>query len=203
MEKHDPRIDAYIENSADFAKPILNHIRKIVHQASAEILETIKWGFPHFVYKGTVCSMASFKEHCAFGFWKSSLLSDPNHILQKETSEAMGQFGRISSIAHLPSDQVLIKYVQEAVALNEKGTKVVKVAHERGRIETPQYFLDILTDHPQAKINFEKFSSSQRKEYITWFEEAKTEATRSKRIATALEWLAEGKARYWKYKREI
>ena len=203
MEQYDPRIDAYIEKSADFAKPILIHLRKLIHQAAPQISETIKWGFPHFDYKGTVCSMASFKEHCAFGFWKSSLLTDLHRILQKESGEAMGQFGRIKSIADLPEDEVLACYIMEAVTLNEKGIKALKkIEAAKAIIETPQYFQDALSDHPQAKATFENFSNSHRKEYIMWFEEAKTEATRNKRIATAIEWLTEGKGRHWKYERK-
>lgn len=203
MEKYDHRIDAYIEKSADFAKPILNHIRKLIHQASPNILETVKWGFPHFDYKGTICSMASFKEHCAFGFWKSSLLPDPYNILKKEASDAMGQLGRITSISNLPEDDVFISYIQEAIALNEKGIKVSKKPEPiKTPVDVPGDFLEILNNYPIAKSNFENFSNSHRKEYILWFEEAKTDATRSKRIATAIEWLTEGKGRNWKYERK-
>lgn len=202
MEQYDPRIDVYIEKSADFAKPVLTHIRKLVHLASPEIRETIKWGFPHFDYKGTVCSMASFKEHCVLGFWKSSLLSDPYNISKKDPAEAMGQFGRMKSIADLPEDHVLISYIIEAIALNEKGIRLSKKSSEVVPLETPAYFLEILQNHPAAKVNFEKLSNSHRKEYIVWFEEAKTEATRNKRIATAIEWLTEGKGRNWKYERK-
>ncbi|MFD2161101.1 YdeI family protein [Paradesertivirga mongoliensis] len=202
MEKYDPRINAYIEKSADFAKPVLNHIRNLVHQASPEILETVKWGFPHFDSKGTLCSMASFKEHCAFGFWKSALLTDPLKILQKEVSNAMGQFGRIKSIADLPEDAVLISYIREAIVLNEKGIKVSKsTAQTKAVIETPDYFTEVLNHNPIAKAHFENFSNSHRKEYIEWFEEAKTDETRNKRIATAIEWITEGKGKNWKYER--
>ncbi|MBC8053977.1 MAG: YdeI/OmpD-associated family protein [Sphingobacteriaceae bacterium] len=200
MEKYDPRIDAYIEKSADFAKPILTHLRQLVHQASPNILETIKWGFPHFDYKGTICSMASFKEHCAFGFWKSTLLSDPDKILQKDSGEAMGQLGRIKHIADLPEDEVLASYILEAAYLNDAGIKVKKArATEKAPIEIPNYFINALKEFPQAQSQFENFSNSHRKEYIQWFEDAKTEETKNKRIATAIEWLTEGKGRNWKY----
>jgi uncharacterized protein YdeI (YjbR/CyaY-like superfamily) len=203
MEQYDSRIDAYIEKSAEFAKPVLTHIRKLVHLASPEIRETIKWGFPHFDYKGTICSMAAFKEHCVLGFWKSSLLSDPNNILKQESADAMGQFGRMKSIADLPEDNVLISYIREAIALNEKGVKVSKKpASTTALIQTPVDFLEMLLSHPGAQANFEKFSNSHRKEYISWIEEAKTEATRRKRIDTAIEWITEGKGRNWKYERK-
>lgn len=203
MEQYDPRIDAYIEKSAAFAKPVLNHIRKLIHLASPEIRETIKWGFPHFDYKGTICSMASFKEHCAFGFWKSSLLSDPYSILKKEASDSMGQLGRIKSIADLPSDEIFTAYILEAISLNDKGIRVVKkTGSAKSEVEIPEYFQRVLDDHSIAKSSFEKLSNSHRKEYILWIEEAKTEATRHKRISTAIEWLSEGKSKNWKYERK-
>ncbi|HEY0055012.1 MAG TPA: YdeI/OmpD-associated family protein [Pedobacter sp.] len=204
MEKYDSRIDEYIGKSAEFAKPILIHLRKLIHQASPQISETIKWGFPHFDYKGTVCSMASFKQHCAFGFWKSSLLKDDHQILQKESSEAMGQFGRIQSLSDLPDDEIILAYLLEATDLNEKGIKVPKKALSvvNTNIEVPDFLLEKLDLNPQAKSNFFKFSPSHRKEYINWLTEAKTEATRTKRLATAIEWLTEGKGRNWKYDRQ-
>ena len=203
MEQYDSRIDSYIEKSADFAKPVLTHIRKLMHLASPEIRETIKWGMPHFDCKGTVCGMAAFKEHCVLGFWKSSLLSDPNNILKEESAAAMGQFGRIKSIADLPADKVLISYIQEAIALNEKGVKLSKKsASAPAPIQIPVDFLEMLQNHPGAQANFEKFSNSHRKEYISWFEEAKTEVTRKKRMDTAIEWITEGKRRNWKYERK-
>lgn len=202
MEKYDPRIDAYIEKSADFAKPVLIYLRKLIHQTSSEIHETIKWGFPHFDYKGTICSMASFKEHCAFGFWKSSLLSDPYTILKKGSTESMGQFGRIKSIADLPSDEILTAYILEAISLNEKGIKLPKKASPVEPVTIPDYFQKALNDHSDAKTHFNTLSNSHRKEYISWIEEAKTEATRNKRISTTLEWLSEGKSLNWKYERK-
>ena len=199
MERFDPRIDTYIEKSADFAKPILCHIRDLVHRASPEVEETMKWGFPHFEYKGTICSMASFKAHCAFGFWNS----DPHHILKKGSSEAMGQFGRITSVDDLPPDDILASYIHEAIILNEQGIKVSRNSDRPSDpVPTPGYFEEILKSHPEAKTNFDKFSNSHRKEYIGWFEEAKTEETRNKRINQAIEWLVEGKSRNWKFERK-
>lgn len=199
MSTFDPRIDSYIEKSADFAKPTLTHIREIVHKAFPQILETIKWGMPFFDHKGTVCNMAGFKQHCAFGFWKSSLLPDPYNLLKQNTVDAMGQLGKISSIADLPSDEILIEYIQNAVKLNEQGSKVAKPSKARTELIVPEFLIAILDQNPAAKTAFDNFSYSHKKEYIQWFNEAKTEETKQKRIATALEWLSEGKPRHWKY----
>src|SRR5215213_244776 len=144
MPTVDPRVDAYIEKSADFAKPILNHIRKLVHKAFPDITETMKWSFPHFDYKGTVCSMAAFKQHCSFGFWKASLMTD-SHKLLTAGSEAMGQMGQIKSLADLPPDEVLISYVREAVELNEKRVKVPKPrVTGKKELEVPECFIAVL-----------------------------------------------------------
>lgn len=199
MPTVDPRVDAYIEKSAPFAQPILNHIRKLVHKAYPGIEETMKWSFPHFEYKGTICSMASFKQHCAFGFWKQSLLEQAAFPAEKT---AMGSFGRITSVKDLPSDKVMIGLIHQAVELNEKGIKVEKkkpVSNQE--LVVPRDLTKALSKNKAAKVAFEKFSPSHKKEYVMWIEEAKTEPTRNKRLATTVEWLSEGKSRNWKYEK--
>ena len=196
MPTVDPRVDAYIEKSAEFAKPILTHIRKLVHKTCPEITETMKWSFPHFDYKGTVCSMASFKQHCAFGFWKQVLLQQDAFPAEKA---AMGSFGRITSAKDLPSDKVMIGLIQQAIELNEKGIKVAKKPAVKKTLVAPKDLSAALSKNKTAKATFDKFSQSRRNEYIAWIEEAKTGPTRNKRLATTVEWLSEGKARNWKY----
>lgn len=199
MKQYDERVDAYIAKSADFAQPILNQIRSIIHQASPLINETIKWGFPHFDYKGTVCSMASFKAHCAFGFWKSKLMKDPYQVFEKD---AMGSMGRIEKLEDLPEAKILIEYTLEALKLNEEGTKVKKApATPKAEIAVPADFAQLMAENPKAKQQFEAFSPSHRREYLEWITEAKTEATKTKRMETTIEWLSEGKSRNWKYQR--
>jgi len=122
MGKKDPRVDAYIARSAGFARPILKHLRKVVHAGCPDVEETIKWGFPHFMHKGILCSMASFKAHCAFGFWKRKLLEKRLKGVAKGKGPAMGDFGRLTSLSDLPSERVLIRCVREAAALNDKGS---------------------------------------------------------------------------------
>ena len=197
MAKTDPRVDEYVARAADFAKPVLNHLRKLVHKAAPEIEETMKWSFPHFVQKGTVCSMASFKEHCAFGFWKQSLMEDAAFPAEKT---AMGSFGRITSVKDLPDDKTLIAMVKRAVELNENGIKVAKKVTPKKELVVPKDLKKALSLDAAARATFDKFSYSHKKEYVEWIEEAKTEATREKRLATTIEWLAEGKDRNWKYK---
>lgn len=202
MKNTDKRIDVYISKSADFAKPILNHFRELVHKACPEAEETFKWSFPHFDYKGEMmCSMAAFKQHCAFGFWKASVMNDPDKILEVKDRNAMGHFGQIKSPADLPSDKIIIKYIKEAMRLNDEGIKLPSKpkSADKKEIEVPDYFLKLLKKNKAAFDTFEKFSYSHRKEYVQWITEAKTEETRNKRMATAIEWLEEGKSRNWKY----
>lgn len=198
MPTLDPRVDAYIDRSADFAKPVLTHIRRLVHKACPDINETIKWSFPHFDHKGTVCSMASFKQHCAFGFWKQSLMEHDAFPAEKT---AMGSFGRITSVKDLPSDKVMIALIQQAVELNEKGVKVAKKPVERKELVIPKDLTAALSKNRTAKAAFDKFANSHKKEYVQWIEEAKTEATRNKRLAATVEWLSEGKSKNWKYEK--
>ncbi|MDZ4070868.1 MAG: YdeI/OmpD-associated family protein [Sediminibacterium sp.] len=201
MNKPDPRIDAYITKAAPFAQTVLQHIRKLVHKACPDITETIKWSFPHFEYKGVVCSMAAFKQHCAFGFWKASIMKDPNKIMQIKDRGAMGHFDRITTVKDLPADKIMIAYIKEAVLLNENGIKLpAKTKTTPKEIVVPADIIAALKKNSKAKKVFEAFSPSHKKEYIEWITEAKTEPTRIKRLNTMLEWLEEGKDRNWKYK---
>ncbi len=197
----DKRIDAYIAKSADFARPILNELRAIVHDACPEVEETIKWSFPNFTYKGKIlCSMAAFKEHCAFNFWRGGEVLDQKH----KSHEAMGQFGRIASIKDLPPKKVIIDYLRKAMDLQDSGTKPArpKPKTEKKELVVPDYFTAALKKDKKVQAAFEGFSYSHKKEYLEWITEAKTDETRQRRIATALEWLAEGKSRNWKYERK-
>lgn len=201
MPKTDPRVDQYINKSADFARPILNHLRKLVHKACPEIEETMKWSFPHFEYKGNVCNMASFKNHCTFGFWKASLMKDNKDFFEPIGETAMGHFGKITSLKELPSDKDIIAYIKEAVKLNEDGVKIpTKPKKKAVELEVPEILEKMLSKSKKAKsIFFDEFSTSHRKEYIEWINEAKTDATKNKRAETAVEWISEGKQRHWKY----
>ena len=199
MNTRDPRVDQYIEKSAEFARPILNHIRALVHSTCPDVEETMKWGFPHFIHKGILCSMASFKHHCAFGFWKGALVFDSFPGVKKREEMAMGQLGRITTIADLPERKILSRCIIEAVRLNETGTKVAKPKPVKKELVVPDDLMAILKKNKKALATFESFSHSYQKEYIEWITEAKTEATRMKRLKTAIEWMAEGKSRNWKY----
>jgi uncharacterized protein YdeI (YjbR/CyaY-like superfamily) len=203
MGKTDKTIDDYIAKSKDFAKPILTHIRELVHAAVPEVEETLKWSCPHFVLKGTICSMAGFNEHCSIGFWKAGLMRDP-HRLFMNPSEGMGHMRHLKSLADLPADEILIEYIQEAAELNRMGVKPAAKpkSTEKKELVVPEYFTAALKKNKKANETFESFNFSKKKDYVEWLTEAKTEATRDKRMATALEWLAEGKSRMWKYERK-
>jgi uncharacterized protein YdeI (YjbR/CyaY-like superfamily) len=193
--QHDPRIDAYIAKSADFAKPILEHIRGIVHAACPEVEESIKWSCPHFLYQGKlICSMAAFKQHCSFHFWHGK------DVVGETDKEGMGQFGKITSIKELPGKKELVGYVHKAMELREAGVKRARAAPaHKPPPALPADFAALLKKNAAARKHYEAFSASAQREYVEWITEAKTDATRQKRIATALEWLAEGKHRNWKY----
>lgn len=194
MERRDPRVDAYIEKSAEFAKPILTRLREIVHTACPEADETIKWGAPYFDYRGPICGMVAFKRHCAFVFWKDTL------IVENPSDTAMGQLGRIESLSDLPPKKTLTAWVKKAARLNEEGVKVPRsTGSPKPPVKVPADLEKALRKNPRARTAFEGFSPSHRREYVEWIEEAKREETRKKRLATAVEWMAEGKPRHWKY----
>jgi uncharacterized protein YdeI (YjbR/CyaY-like superfamily) len=199
MPTNDPRIDAYIENSRDFAKPILEHIRSLIHQTCPDVEETLKWSMPHFTYRGDMmCHFASFKEHCAFGFWKQSLIEGADF----PEKNAMGSFGKIRSLDDLPDDKTLATLIKEAMSLNELGIKVKKSpSAEKKELVVPDFLNEALARNEKAAQTFNAFPYSCKKEYVEWITEAKTEPTREKRLASTIEWLSEGKKRNWKYEK--
>lgn len=203
MFKKDPRIDAYIAASEDFAKPILNHFRELVHKTCPDVEETIKWSFPHFDYKGNVMlSMASFKKHCAINFWKAALMKDGKKLTDMAKTEvAMGHLGRITSLKDLPKDSELIKYIRQGMKLNEAGIKLSPKTKPdpKRELEVPEDFMKVISKNKKALKTFEGYSYSNKKEYVEWITGAKTDATRSKRMNDAIDWMSEGKIRHWKY----
>lgn len=201
MGKKDARVDAFIAKSAPFARPILKHLRAIMHETVPDVTEEMKWSFPHFSYKGMFCGMSAFKEHCSFGFWKHALVAERVGGLKGRGEGAMGSLGRIVSLDDLPSDAVLKKMIKAAAALNDEGVKVKKKATPvKDRVlEVPAYFSAAVKKNKKAAAAFEAFPYSCKKEYVEWVTEAKTEPTREKRLATTVEWLAKGKRRNWKY----
>jgi uncharacterized protein YdeI (YjbR/CyaY-like superfamily) len=201
MAKKEKAIDAYIAKSADFAKPIMKHIRELVHKTCPDVEEKMKWSIPHFDYKGEMmCSMAAFNQHCAFGFWKASLMKNSQKMFEKYGKTAMGHLGQIKNLKDLPPDKVLIAGIKEAMKLNDAGVKILKSKPvTKEDINTPDYFMTALKKNKKALETFQNFNASHVREYVEWITDAKTEATRNKRIETALEWLSEGKSRNWKY----
>jgi hypothetical protein len=199
MPSKDTRIDAYIAKAQPFAQPILRHLRAVVHDACPDVQETIKWGMPFFEYHGTLCHLASFKAHASFGFWKGKLLLGA----KTKNTEAMGDFGRITSLGDLPPKARIKALVKQAMQLNESGVKRVayRPTAKKPAVRTPKDLSEALKKNTKAAAAFNAFSPSHRREYIEWITEAKTAPTRAKRLATTLEWLAEGKARNWKYMR--
>ena len=193
--KTDPRIDAYIAGKADFALPILEHIRHIVHTACPQAEETVKWGMPHFDHKGSiVCGMAAFKAHCALNIWGTrgdgSQANEPN---------GMGQFGRLTSVADLPTDAEFIALLAARVAAIDRGEKRVTPGKRRPVLEPPADLLAALDAAPIARATFDGFAPSHQRDYVEWVIEAKRPETRAKRIEQAVAWMAEGKPRHWKY----
>lgn len=207
MGKKDPRIDAYIARSAEFARPILTRLRAVVHEAVPEVEEAMKWSFPNFLYKGMFCSMAAFKAHCAFGFWKGELVFGGK---TPAAEQAMGQFGRITKLSDLPSRTALAGYLKTAKRLNDEGVKpswllkrnaarVAKAARPAKRLAVPADLVKALKGNARARATFAKFPPGHRRAYVQWITDAKREETRRKRVATAVAWMAEGKSQNWKY----
>lgn len=196
MGKRDPRVDAYIAGRAEFARPILRHLRAVVHEGCPGVVETIKWGMPAFEYEGPLAGMAAFKAHATFGFWKGKLIVEPDG---RSLESAMGQFGRLTSLDDLPARAKLVGWVRRAAALNEQGVTVKRVARAKPALRTPPALLAALRKVPRAKAAFDGFPPSAKREYVEWIVEARQDETRARRIAQAVAWMAEGKRYNWRY----
>ena len=193
MGKRDPRVDAYIAKSADFAKPILERLRDVVHEGCPEVEEDLKWRVPAFMYKGMLCGMAAFKQHATFGFWKGSLLGARHNPME--------QFGRFTKTSDLPPRKVLLMYVKKAAALNDQDIKVVRPRAAPRPVKVPAVLAAALKKNKKAQAAFDAFPPSHKREYVEWITDAKTDDTRERRVAQAIDWIAEGKSRNWKYEK--
>jgi uncharacterized protein YdeI (YjbR/CyaY-like superfamily) len=194
--KTDPRIDAYIESRQEFAKPILNHLRALLHEACPGCEETLKWSSPSFIYKGKILAgFAAFKAHAAFGFWAGSQILETG----ARQESAMGQFGRLTSLDDLPDRATLVALAEKGMRLIDEGVKPVRNKTAKAPFTVPQDMRAAIDGNPAAKAAFGGFPPSAQRDYVEWITEAKRDETRARRLAQAVEWLAEGKRRHWKY----
>ena len=202
----DPKVDAYIAKLEPFALPIMKHLRQLVHEACPKIVETIKWSRPFFQHGGVIiCNMAAFKQHCSFGFWgeeMGALLRDAKVV----RAGGMGSLGRITGLKDLPADKLMLEWIKQAAAFVESSQHTSPVA-ARSRVVkadkpvlvAPEEFTAALQKNKQAAGAFATLSPSCKREYLEWIFEAKRSETRARRIATAVEWIADGRQRNWKY----
>lgn len=195
MGKRDPRIDAYIGKAPEFARPILIHVRSLVHEVVPDVEETMKWSVPHFDYKGVLCGMAAFKQHCNLIMWKGALIPGD------DGRDAKGQFRNITSLSDLPPDKTMKALLRKAAELNEQGVKTPRTARPKKPLTVPAELKGALRKNKKAAAAFQKFPPSHKREYAEWISEAKGADTRQRRVETAVEWIAEGKSRNWKYER--
>lgn len=203
MGQYDPRIDAYIGRQADFARPILEYLRAAVHEACPAVEETLKWSAPAFVHAGGIlCSMAAFKQHASFGYWKHALVVAGEEAPDAPPREGMGSYGKMTSLDDLPPRTQLLAHLLKAARLNEEGVKapgVRKASAPKPPPEAPADLAAALRGNAKAKATFDAFPPSQKREYVDWLTEAKRDETRHKRLLQAVEWMEQGKRRHWKY----
>ena len=202
-QQFDPRVDSYIDKAPPFAQPILAHLRKLMHQACPHASESIKWGMPFFIQQGVImASMAAFKQHCAFGFWGKEMTK----VLGKDgrkSSDAMGSLGRITGLEALPSDRALLSYMSQAASLVESGERTKSIDRPKKSakktVRVPSELTAALKKNKMATKVFSEFSSSCKREYADWIAQAKRPETKQRRVKQAIEWIAQGKQRNWKY----
>jgi uncharacterized protein YdeI (YjbR/CyaY-like superfamily) len=196
MGSKDATIEGYIANAQPFARPILTRIRQAVHAGCPEVEETFRWGHPTFMYKGILCSMAAFRAHVRFGFWKASAMKG----VGGKAGGAPGPVLRVTTLGDLPDRKTLVGLVRQAAALHDAGVKAPRLkTSPKKPLKEPDDFTAALKKNRKALAVYEAFSPSHKREYLEWITDAKTEPTRQRRIKTAIEWMTEGKPRNWRY----
>ena len=199
----DRRVDAYIANAAPFAPPILEHLRELVHRGCPEVEETVKWSMPFFVYRGQIlANMAAFKQHCSFGLWGKEIVAAMREDGLEVKGGGMGLLGKITNLKDLPKDKVLLGYIRQAMTLVDGGGKTFPKrdkAKAKPEAKVPAELAAALKKNKTAAKVFAEFSPGCRREYVSWIDAAKRDETKAKRVKQAVEWIAEGKQRNWKY----
>ena len=200
MGRRDPRVDAYIAKSPDFARPVLTYLREVIHEGCPDVVETIKWSTPTFDHHGIMAGIAAFKQHCTLGFWKAPLLNLDGKPVSREMESGAGQFGKLTSIKDLPARSKLVKLVKDAAKLNESGVTMPRAPRAAPKpVQVPADLTKALHKNAKARAVFAAFPPSHKREYVQWIVEAKTDETRQRRLDQAVEWIAQGKQRNWKY----
>jgi uncharacterized protein YdeI (YjbR/CyaY-like superfamily) len=196
MPTTDKRIDAYVAKSADFARPVLTRLRELIHEFCPDCEETVKWSSPTFMYGGSImCGIVAFKERCVLHFWKGPLI-----VAEGQKDDNWEKLNSLTTVSDIPPKKVVGAYIKKAMELNEAGAKVPKrPAKPKKELVIPEAFMAAIKKNKKALATYEKFSPSHKREYIEWISDAKAEATRDRRITQAVEWMAEGKPRNWKY----
>ncbi len=201
-----PQVDVYIEKAAPFAQPVLAYLRALIQKACPDVVEEMKWSRPFFLHGGTIlCNISAFKEHCSFGFWGAEVgkVLRGDGVVQEG---GMGSLGRITSVKDLPPDKAMLGYLRQAVAFIDEGKGETVMAVNRRVVKAqkplmgaPEELAAALKKNKLASKVFAAFSPSCKREYVEWIADAKRSETRDRRIAQAVEWIAEGKQRNWKY----
>lgn len=204
MTQFNSKVDAYIAKSEGFAKPILEHLRQIIHETCPDVEEDVKWGTPHYNYKGDyLCMMGGFKNHCSFSLYKAEFMKDKEITESVKAGKKFGYMDKLKSVSDLPPDKILVSLIKEAMVLNEQGIKKAKPVSSQPKIlETPGYLMELINANEKVKAVWESQSNAFRKDYLVWITDAKTDATRKKRIEQSFEWIAEGKRRFWQYEKK-
>jgi uncharacterized protein YdeI (YjbR/CyaY-like superfamily) len=204
MAQFNSKVDEYIAKSEGFAKPILEYLRNLIHSTCPNVEEDVKWGTPHYAYNGDhLCMMGGFKNHCSFSLYKAESMKDKEIAASVKAGKKFGYMDKLKSVAELPAKKILISLIGEAMILNEQGIKKVKPVSAKPKIlETPGYLTEALNTNKKARSVWESKSDAYRKDYLIWIIDAKTDATRQKRIDQSLEWIAEGKVRFWQYEKK-
>ena len=201
----DARFDAYIVKAPEYARPILEHVRDLMHKAHPEVVETMKWQHPFFTHANgkIIASIGAFKEHCRFGIWHAEAAA-AIRLAAGHGSNERGSVVKVRSLKDLPPQKVLLaSFKKAAEAAADRKTKLPRKEYQTPKppLAVPADLTAALRKNKSAQKTFDGFSPSSKREYVEWIIGAKQDETRQRRLVQAVEWMAEGKSRNWKYER--
>lgn len=198
-EGNSKSVDNYIAKAPEFARPICEALRKLIHKAAPELRETIKWSSPCFEGRGLICGLGAFQKHVRLFFFKGAQVPDPDGVFADGEDNASGRSAKFFSLEEIPVKK-LERLIRAAAQLDAEGKVKPPPRARRPELPMPKEFAATLKRSPKARTYFETLSPSCRREYVEWISAAKRDETRERRLAEAIEMLSEGRRRNEPYR---
>jgi hypothetical protein len=187
------QINQYMAELPEWQRRMLVRLRQLIHEAAPEVEEAWRWDKPHFDNAGIMVGLCAFKEHVAVWFHKGALLKDTKKLFEATArTEEKGMRAYKLHEGDKINEAAFLDLVKQAVAVNDKGTKLREAKPTKKALVVPEDLEQVLRKDPTAWANWEAFPVGHRRAYVEWVTDARQEETRKRRIAQSLEKIREG-----------